>query len=62
MSTPANQNVLWAQLHAEKIEKCYEKWQKPLGIDGQPYLEFLISELQCRCKNPLEKELIEKIV
>jgi len=51
----------WAQQHADRIQKLFEQWQQPLGIDGKEYAEHLRNELvQCH-DNPLLKELIESI-
>jgi hypothetical protein len=51
----------WAQEQASRIQRLFEQWQQPLGIDGRGYAEYLRNEyVQC-CDNPLLKELIESI-
>ena len=55
------QKIQWAQEHARRIQKQFEKWQEPLGIDGQEYAEYLRIELIQYCDNPLMKEFIESI-
>lgn len=51
----------WAQKHACKIERLFEQWQKPLGIDGKEYLIHLTEELTSCYDEPLQKSLIESI-
>jgi hypothetical protein len=51
----------WAERHARRIQQRFEQWQKPLGIDGQEYLKYLIQELAKCCDEPLHKSLIESI-
>jgi hypothetical protein len=51
----------WAQEHASRIQKRFEQWQQPLGIDGQEYAEYLRIELIRCCDDPLLKELIESM-
>jgi hypothetical protein len=51
----------WAQEHASRIQKRFEQWQQPLGIDGREYEEYLRLELIRCCDDPLLKELIETI-
>jgi ribosomal protein L32E len=51
----------WAKQHADRIQKLFEQWQQPLGIDGREYAEYLRKELVQSHDNPLLKELIESI-
>jgi hypothetical protein len=55
------QKQQWAQKHARRMQKQFEQWQKPLGIDGQEYAEYLRIEFVRYCDDPLLKELIESI-
>jgi hypothetical protein len=55
------QKVQWAQEHAQRIQKRFEQWQQPLGIDGKEYAEYLRIELIQCCDDPLMKEFIESI-
>ena len=55
------QKQQWAEEHARRIQKQFEKWQRPLGIDGKEYAEHLRIELIQCCDNPLLKELIESM-
>jgi hypothetical protein len=55
------QKQQWAEEHARRIQKQFEKWQRPLGIDGKEYAEHLRIELIRCCDNPLLKELIESM-
>ena len=55
------QKIQWAQEHASRLQKRFEPWQKPLGIDGTQYQEYLQTELMNCCEDPLLKELIESI-
>jgi hypothetical protein len=51
----------WVEKHARRLQHRFEKWQKPLGIDGRDYQRFLSEEL-CDCYNePLRKSLVESI-
>lgn len=55
------QKIKWAQEHAQGIQKRFEQWQQPLGIDGREYVEYLKNEIiECR-DDPLMKEFIESI-
>jgi len=56
-----SQKQQWAQEHARRIQKRFEQWQQPLGINGQDYLEYLSVELRRCCDDPLLKELIESL-
>ncbi|HUW20997.1 MAG TPA: hypothetical protein VMW16_16985 [Sedimentisphaerales bacterium] len=51
----------WAEKHARRIQQRFEQWQKPLEIDGQEYLKYLIKELAECCDEPLRKSFIESI-
>ena len=51
----------WAQEHAFRIGRRFEQWQKPLGINGNEYLEYLTKELINCCDEPAWKSLIESI-
>jgi hypothetical protein len=55
------QKIQWAQEHAQGIQKRFEPWQQPLGIDGKEYVEYLRIELIQCCDDPLLKELIESL-
>ncbi|MFH1370284.1 MAG: hypothetical protein ABII09_03215 [Planctomycetota bacterium] len=55
------QKQQWAEEHAQRIQKRFEQWQRPLGIDGREYLEYLRVELMNCCDDPLLKELIESM-
>ncbi len=51
----------WAQKHARRIQKRFEQWQQPLGINGREYIKYLKTELTKCCDDPLLKELIESM-
>jgi hypothetical protein len=51
----------WVQEQARRIQKRFEQWQQPLGIDGSEYVEYLQVELGHYCEDPLLKELIESM-
>lgn len=51
----------WAEQCARCIEQRFERWQKPLGIDGDEYLKYLTKDLINCCDDPLLKSLIESI-
>jgi hypothetical protein len=55
------QKQQWAEEHARRIQRQFEKWQKPLGINGQEYAEYLKIELINCCDDPLLKEFIESL-
>jgi DNA-binding transcriptional regulator YbjK len=55
------QKQQWAEEHARRIQKRFEQWQQPLGINGQEYAEYLRIELIQCCDDPLLKELIESM-
>jgi len=55
------QKQQWAQDYARRIQKRFEQWQQPLGIDGREYIEYLRIELMNCCDDPLLRELIESI-
>ena len=50
----------WAETYSVLIQKIYEKWQKPLGIDSE-YQEFLKKDLTRDHHDQLKKELVESI-
>jgi hypothetical protein len=43
------------------MQKLFEQWQKPLGINGTEYRRYLKEELTAYCDEPLLKSLIETI-
>ena len=47
--------------HARRLQQLFEKWQKPLCIDGEEYRKYLNEELSGYCDEPLLKSLIESI-
>jgi hypothetical protein len=51
----------WADKHARCIQRRFERWQKPLGIDSREYLRYLRKDLVDLCEDPLKKSLIESI-
>lgn len=51
----------WAEEHARRLNSMFERWQKPLGIDGEDYRRYLKKELADCCDKPLMKSLIELI-
>jgi hypothetical protein len=51
----------WADKHAHCIQKRFEQWQKPLGIDGNEYFKYLRKDLVDLCEDSLKKSLIESI-
>ena len=51
----------WAEQCARRIERRFEQWQKPLGIDGDEYLRYLTKDLLDCCDDPLMKSLMESI-
>jgi len=51
----------WVEEHARRLQLLFEKWQKPLGIDGDEYVKYLREELADRCDEPVWKSLIESI-
>jgi hypothetical protein len=55
------QKQQWAEEHARRIQRRFEQWQQPLGIDGREYVEYLQIEFVRCCDDPLLKELIESI-
>ena len=55
------QKIKWAQENDQGIQKRFEQWQQPLGIDGQEYAKYLRIELIRCCDDPLLKELIESM-
>ena len=60
-TTKAEDKQKWAEQYARCIEKRFEQWQKPLGIDGDEYLKYLTKDLIDYCDDPLLKSLIESI-
>jgi hypothetical protein len=55
------QKEQWAKEQARRLEKRFEQWQQPLGIDGKEYAEYLRMEFCRYCDDPLLKELIESM-
>ena len=55
------QRLQWAQEHAHRIQKRFEQWQKPLGINGMEYEEYLKTEYFRCCDDPLLNSLIESM-
>ncbi|MHC4363193.1 MAG: hypothetical protein ACYSTZ_10220 [Planctomycetota bacterium] len=51
----------WAEEHARRLQRQFEQWQKPLGIDGREYQRFLSEELYDCYNEPLRKSLVESI-
>jgi len=51
----------WVEEHARRLQQLFEKWQKPLCIDGEEYRKYLNEELSGYCDEPLLKSLIESI-
>ncbi|HUT29485.1 MAG TPA: hypothetical protein VMX13_06820 [Sedimentisphaerales bacterium] len=51
----------WAEEHARRLQRRFEQWQKPLGIDGEEYHRFLTEQLRDSYNEPLRKSLIESI-
>jgi hypothetical protein len=51
----------WAEEHARRLQRRFEQWQKPLGIDGEEYHRFLAEQLRDSYNEPLRKSLIESI-
>jgi len=51
----------WADKHAHNIQRRFEQWQKPLGIDSSEYLNYLRKDLIELCEDPLMKSLVESI-
>ena len=56
-----SQKDIWAEEYARRMQKRFEEWQKPLGIDGEEYIRYLRNELAQSCEDPLMKSLIESI-
>ena len=51
----------WAEKHARLMQRRFEQWQKPLGIDSEEYLRYLRKDLVDFCEDPLRKSLFESI-
>jgi hypothetical protein len=51
----------WAEEHARLLQRLFEQWQKPLGIDGEEYRKHLARELSDCYDEPLRRSLIELI-
>jgi len=51
----------WAEKHARRLQRRFQQWQKPLGIDGKEYRRHLTRELSDYYSEPLRKSLIESI-
>jgi hypothetical protein len=51
----------WAEIYARRMKHRFEQWQKPLGIDGKEYFEYLREEFMRYCDEPDWKSLIESI-
>ena len=50
----------WAERYAHRIQRRFEQWQRPLGIDGE-YAAYLAKELATHYNDPVQKSLIESI-
>ena len=61
MSSREKEKKEWAHIHALRIESLFEKWQRPLGINGKAYSNALAKELPDVCDEPLRKSLIESM-
>ena len=63
ISVPAceEEKQKWVEEHARRLQQLFEKWQKPLCIDGEEYRKYLNEELPGYCDEPLLKSLIESI-
>ena len=55
------QKQMWVEEHARLIQRQFEQWQQPLGIDGSEYIDYLRDELVNYCDDPLLKALIESM-
>jgi len=51
----------WAEKHAYGLQRLFEQWQKPLGIDSKDYYEHTMKDLLDYYDDPLRKSLIESI-
>ena len=51
----------WADEHAHCIQRLFEQWQAPLGIDGEEYFRYLREEFIDLSENSLMKSLIDSI-
>ncbi|MHC4865798.1 MAG: hypothetical protein ACYTEX_17080 [Planctomycetota bacterium] len=61
MLASEKQKQAWAKKHARRLERRFKKWQKPLGINGRQYRNYLAQELSNCHDDPLRKSLIEAI-
>jgi len=61
MNVDERQKREWAQLHAQRLNLLFEKWQQPLGIESDAYCDQLLEELLEACDDPLRKSLIETL-
>lgn len=52
----------WIEEHARRLQRLFEQWQNPLGINGSEYRKHLNDELSDCYDQPLRKSIIEKIV
>ena len=51
----------WIEQHARQVQRLFQQWQHPIGIDGQEYQKHLEKELATYWDDPLLKTLIESI-
>ena len=51
----------WAEEHAIRLQRLFEPWQKPLGIDGGNYGLYLKEELTSYYDEPLLRSFIESL-
>jgi len=51
----------WVEEHARRMQKRFEQWQKPLGISGDEYCDFLREQLTETAEDPLIRSLIETV-
>jgi len=58
---PGNEKQLWVEEHARRLQRLFEQWQNPLGINGAEYRKHLKAELSDCYDQPLRKSLIEQI-
>lgn len=59
---PGKEKQEWAEEHARRLQRLFEQWQNPLGINGSEYRKHLKAELSDCYDQPLRKSLIEQIV
>lgn len=58
---PVEDREEWARSHACQFQQIFEQWQRPLGIDSEPYEKHLEKVLSDYWDDPLLKTLIEMI-